>query len=389
MLLERVEEGANELIYVYIRVEGEDESVEELQTLLNTEAAKFWSRPLSTNDQLWATMLADAQRSGREYEVVLLGRHDELLPQSQLSDVDKTYYTSYGDIEVHRLMLKDTARTEAYLKAIEISARPSITVIDVGSGSGILSLALAKHGAVVHAVEASQKMSAALGAIFAKNRAEIRLHQCRVEALHLAEKVDLIVSEWMGFYLLHESMLSSVLQARNRFLKPGGRVMPCSARIYMALVSLDDVYDQQIGMWDNVYSFDLSPLRELARERLVSTPLIMDVDPRSLISDPVTFAELDLAKVEPEDIKELRKLLKFRVNRASNFHGVCCFWDVELCKGVELSTAPTAPATHWKQSVFMLGSAHEVEDNDVITCMVEMSQSSNNHRHYDITLSLS
>jgi len=37
-----------------------------------------------------------------------------------------------------------------------------------------------------------------------------------IEDVELPEKVDVIVSEWMGFYLLHESMLGSVLNARDK-----------------------------------------------------------------------------------------------------------------------------------------------------------------------------
>lgn len=47
-------------------------------------------------------------------------------------------------------------------------------------------------------------------------------------------KVDIIVSEWMGFYLLHEGMLNSVLVARDKFLKPDGVLFPETAAIYVA-----------------------------------------------------------------------------------------------------------------------------------------------------------
>lgn len=58
----------------------------------------------------------------------------------------------------------------------------------------------------------------------------------KVEDVTLPEdvKVDAIVSEWMGFYLLHEGMLDSVLIARDKFLKPGGEMFPESAAIYVA-----------------------------------------------------------------------------------------------------------------------------------------------------------
>ena len=57
----------------------------------------------------------------------------------------------------------------------------------------------------------------------------------------LPEPVDVLVSEWMGFYLLHESMLDSVLHARDRFLRKDGAgvMLPSHATIYTAPCSLD------------------------------------------------------------------------------------------------------------------------------------------------------
>lgn len=60
----------------------------------------------------------------------------------------------------------------------------------------------------------------------------LKVINARVEDVVLPEKVDVIVSEWMGFYLLHEAMLESVIVARDRFLKPTGVIFPESATLY-------------------------------------------------------------------------------------------------------------------------------------------------------------
>ena len=63
--------------------------------------------------------------------------------------VDQNYFSSYEDLDVHSLMLKDQPRTLAYKKYIE--KNPDIfcnkVVMDVGAGTGILSLFAAKAGA--------------------------------------------------------------------------------------------------------------------------------------------------------------------------------------------------------------------------------------------------
>ncbi len=62
----------------------------------------------------------------------------------------------------------------------------------------------------------------------------IQVIQGTIESIELPEKVDIIISEWMGYFLLRESMLDSVLLARDKFLKPGGALYPSHARMFMA-----------------------------------------------------------------------------------------------------------------------------------------------------------
>jgi len=88
----------------------------------------------------------------------------------------------------------------------------------------------------------------------------------KVESIQLPveyPKVDVIISEWMGYALLYESMLDSVLHARDRFLKPNGGVMaPSQMRMMLALCDPESVIKQRVGFWKNVYGFDMSCMLE-------------------------------------------------------------------------------------------------------------------------------
>lgn len=66
-------------------------------------------------------------------------------------------------------------------------------------------------------------------------------------------QVDIIVSEWMGYALLYESMLDSVLRARDRFLKPEGVMAPSESKIMLALCDGNDIYKERVGFWSDVY----------------------------------------------------------------------------------------------------------------------------------------
>jgi protein arginine N-methyltransferase 1 len=74
------------------------------------------------------------------------------------------------------------------------------------------------------------------------------------------QQVDIIISEWMGYFLLYEGMLDTVLQARDRYLAPGGKMLPDIAKIYIAAIEDSEYKQDKIGFWDNVYGVNMSCL---------------------------------------------------------------------------------------------------------------------------------
>ena len=122
---------------------------------------------------------------------------------------DDGYFESYGDLATHEVMLKDVPRMAAYAAAVEANASyiKGKAVLDVGAGTGILSLLCARAGArAVYAVEASP-MAEHLHSIVELNGFAdvITVFQSPMEETTLPEHVDVCISEWMGFHLLHEA----------------------------------------------------------------------------------------------------------------------------------------------------------------------------------------
>jgi type I protein arginine methyltransferase len=77
---------------------------------------------------------------------------------------------------------------------------------------------------------------------------KITLLQGKMEEVHLPfPKVDIIVSEWMGYFLLYESMLDTVLYARDKYLAPGGLIFPDKATIFMAGIEDGEYKEEKIG----------------------------------------------------------------------------------------------------------------------------------------------
>jgi len=147
-----------------------------------------------------------------------------------------TLEINYWNLEGHEPMLFDAVRCEAFRKAIAAAVGPGGAVLDLGAGTGILSVFAAQAGArAVYAVERT-RIAELARRIVAENGFHGRIHVLRgdVETIELPEKVDLIVSEWLGGYGVDENLLPVVVQARDRWLRPGGRMIPGTVEAWMA-----------------------------------------------------------------------------------------------------------------------------------------------------------
>lgn len=118
---------------------------------------------------------------------------------------------------------------------------------------GILSIFCAQAGAQkVYAIEASDLVKLTEKVLIEnKLQNKITVIHSKVEEIDVNnfEKVDVIISEWMGFYLVHEGMLDTVLFARDNFLKENGILFPSIAKLYASPCQLPSIYN----FWDNVY----------------------------------------------------------------------------------------------------------------------------------------
>merc|ERR1719295_827526 len=107
-------------------------------------------------------------------------------------------------------------------------------VLDVGCGTGILSMFAAKAGAKkVIGVDMSSIVEHAKKIVEDNNLSDkVTILKGKVEEVVLPdgiEKVDIIISEWMGYCLFYESMLDTVLYARDKWLARSGKIRPVGA----------------------------------------------------------------------------------------------------------------------------------------------------------------
>ncbi|KAL1301891.1 hypothetical protein AAFC00_006071 [Neodothiora populina] len=299
------------------------------------------------------------------------------------------YFNSYNHHGIHEEMLKDDVRTRSYRDAIYNNRHlfKDKVVLDVGCGTSILSMFAVKAGAKhVIGVDMSTIIDKAKEIVEVNGMSDkITLLQGKMEDVVLPfPEVDIIISEWMGYFLLYESMLDTVLWARDRYLKKGGLIFPDKATIFAAGIEDGEYKEEKIGFWDNVWGFDYSPLKHTA----LTEPLVDTVDMKAVVTDPAPILTLDLYTVTVADLA-FNTAFKLNVRRTDYVHALIAWFDIEFSachKPVKFSTGPHTKYTHWKQTVFYLKDAITVEAGEQMSARLECKPNERNRRDLDVVI---
>jgi histone-arginine methyltransferase CARM1 len=258
-------------------------------------------------------------------------------------------------------MLADYVRTGTYQRAMYANGVDfnGKVVLDVGTGSGILAFFALQAGAArVYAVDASDAAKIAEKLAHANGYGDrMKVIKGKIEEITLPEKVDIIISEPIGFLLVHERMLESYVVARDRFLVPGGLMMPTTGSIVLCPFTDDAIFKEQmdkVAFWTTTdfYGIDLSAVREEAVAEYFAQPIVGYVDPNSLISHQRTVHTIDFSAVTVEELQNFDISFRFEIAKTSIMHGFCGWFDISFlgtAETVVLSTSPDCPGTHWYQ----------------------------------------
>ncbi|KAI0823963.1 S-adenosyl-L-methionine-dependent methyltransferase [Trametes gibbosa] len=357
-----------------------------------------------------------------------------------LRDDDSHYFQSYAENDIHSVMIQDKVRTATYAKFI--LSNPELfrdaVVLDVGCGTGILSLFAAKAGAKrVFAIDASDIAEKAAQIVKDNElNSVITVIRGKVEDIKLPDgydRVDIIISEWMGYALLYESMLDSVLHARDRFLRTGGVMAPSQCRMMFALCEAGELFKERIGFWSDIYGFDLS-----AMAKNVYNEAVVDiVGPETLYSTPVVVKDLFLGRIAQKQLDFSSTFtLVSTAERRTKIHSFVLYFDTffttssepipedtevyvvregdpilaevwpvggrphlprrmstgEPLKGkgrpkiTSFSTGPASVPTHWKQTVFFLRDPIIASEGTIVEGMFKCRKSEDNSRELDVEI---
>jgi type I protein arginine methyltransferase len=242
-------------------------------------------------------------------------------------------------------MISDSARFDAYAKAISRCVRPGNIVAEIGCGPAVFALLACRAGAKrVYAIETEDSIEVARQLAVANGFADrIQFFQSDSRKTELPERVDVIVSDIRGVLPLFNGALASLQDARNRFLAPGGVMIPRRDVVKVAMTESEEIYSGLVAPWSTcVAGTELSIPRQLE----LNTAHGGRIKSEELMSQSQEFCTLDyMAKAGPGASAKLA----FRANRNGTAHGLCVWFDTELYEDIGFSSGPESPVTIYGQ----------------------------------------
>ena len=246
----------------------------------------------------------------------------------------------------HEALLRDTERNASLYRALEKTVNKESAVLDIGSGTGVWAVAAAQMGAKrVVAIEQEPLLIDVIKRLATNNgvAGRVQVIQGDSRQIELDQEFDVVISETIGHLVFDESIVSIMIDARKRFLKPAGILIPESVALMVAGAHLEDE-NQELPLGIPLAHADFQslalniPIGLNDRSRLkILTP------PRELIHADFRSVEktLDLGKMTARwESADLGRLNCFAV------------WaEVALTTGITITTRET---TSWVLMVYRI-----------------------------------
>jgi protein arginine N-methyltransferase 1 len=270
---------------------------------------------------------------------------------------------SYRDVAMHKVMLQDIIRTEAYESAINAVVKPHHSVLDFGCGSGILSMFAARANAdKVIAVDRSPFIKNAQQIALANGFNNITFYHDDHESLELDEKVDVIVSEWMGHCLFYEAMLEPLLSLRDRYLADGGIMIPAQLSLHVGLVNDENIFEDLNFLQEHPYDLDFSPIAHVPFQQSD----LVALDPESVLENVANMGSLNMQTITKADKPRVFSASIIPSEKTEIF-ALCGWFSAQLSPKIEFGTGPQDTPTHWDQILFPLPEAFAVDPTRQLT----------------------
>jgi protein arginine N-methyltransferase 1 len=269
-------------------------------------------------------------------------------------------------IEFHRRMLADRVRHDAFRAALKHAIVPGKSVVaDIGAGTGVLAFFARELGArEVWLYDPGPALG--LAATVAARNGIDGLHFVPERSLDVEDppRVDVVVAEVLGNFAYEEDVLETLRDAQ-RFLRPGGTLIPASIEQKVAPVT-SDRFERDLSSWRDVgFGLDWSDAERMTRNNMY----VFAIEPKDLLADAaLSWDSLDFRGT----IASRRSgRVEWRFHDAQPIFGFALWWECTLAPGIVLSTSPYAPRTHWDQIYLPLLAPIAAERGDELAIAIE------------------
>jgi len=236
----------------------------------------------------------------------------------------------------HVQISTDALRIAAWQASLKDLLRPGMLALEIGAGSGILTMLAAQTGAEVVACENDPVLAAIAEEVVRHNglAERIRIVGKPVEELRLGEDLprpaDLLLLDLFGNRLFDFEPFE-IIRFASQLLRPGAAVVPMRASLVAALADFQRWHRIVPG---EVAGFDLGPLLDLTSMRRSLDPADPDL---TLRSAAVTMVSADLPGDMPAPSGEVEHML---VSDGGRVNGVALWLRLELAPGQVLEARP-------------------------------------------------
>jgi type I protein arginine methyltransferase len=281
----------------------------------------------------------------------------------------------FTDLFEHEKMLADRVRVRAYHEAITRQIRPDDVVVDLGTGTGILAMFVARVAKRVYAVDHSDFIEVAEAVARHHGFRNITFVQEHSGSFTPPEQVDVVVHEQMGDELTNEDMITNLLDLRHRILAEGGRILPSRFELFVEPDSLTTsahvphLWELEVEGIDFGFLGATTLLEPYQRRRYGRRRVTCD-EVSQLLSDPAPVVSFDLdvlpdASVLPREVGVTR-----RATRAGSLDGYLVYFRAIFDERTALSTSPDAPQTSWRNR-FLRTPRRDVVPGDDLSYTVQ------------------
>ena len=241
------------------------------------------------------------------------------------------------DLDEHRTYLRDRHRLAAYTAALNELVRPGVVVVDLASGTGILGILACRAGAArVYAIEQGPIAGLARQIVDANGYGEqITIVRDHSRIVHLPERADLVVCDQIGGFGIDAGLLDVAREAREKFLKPGGVLVPRQIDLFLAPVEYPRGRDRRRFWRGRPAGLDFDAAAEVAENSL--DRVRFDAD--GLLAPPARAAGIDLMSAVS---LPLHASIETRVSREGVLDGLGGWFEARLSESATMTNAPTA-----------------------------------------------